>query len=73
VNPYSLSIVGTLIFIFFFFYFLGKKFDQEDNKSKFYMQSEHYDKMQYYIVKFSIEGFDKNYSFFKLYCYLIKV
>lgn len=37
------------------------------------MQSYNYDTMQYYIIKFSKEGFDKNYNLVKLYCYLLKV
>jgi len=73
VNPYSVGIVGCLIVIFSIFFFLGYRLDKEENKSKFYMKSENYDYMQYYLIKFSKEGFHKNYSLGSLYCYLIKV
>jgi len=73
VNPYSIGIVGCLILIFFIFYYLAYKFDKEENKSKFYMKSQNYDHMQYYIIKFTKEGFHKEYNFFSLYFYLIKV
>jgi len=73
VNSYSVGIVGCLILIFCIFYFLGYKFDKEDNKSLNYIKSNYNDHMQYYIIKFSKEGFHRMYNFTSLYCYLIKV
>lgn len=72
-NPYSVGIVGSLILIFFLFYYLANKYDNEDNKSKFYMKSDNFDHMQYYIIKFSKQGLNRKYNLCVLYNLLIKV
>ena len=59
--------------MFLLSYCVGYYKDMNDNKSKYYLTSENYDKAQYLIVKFHKENFQINCSFFSLYFYLVKV
>jgi len=52
---------------------IGSYKDSKDHKSLVYMNCSEYDMMQHYIIKFRKEGFEEKITFFKLFCYIVKV
>jgi len=72
VNPYSLSIVSVLILIFSISYTISWIIDKKE-KLKSFMKSPNFDIVQFYIIKFTKEGLNNDFTFLTLYKNLLKV
>jgi hypothetical protein len=59
--------------MFITYYILAKILDLIDEKSKIYMNNDHFDIKQYYLIRLTKAGFNGDISFIKLYIYIYKV
>jgi len=72
VNIYSLTTISVLLICFLICLIISCIIDRKE-KLKNFMKSKHFDIVQYYLVIFIKENFNKGFTFYKLYIHLIKV
>ncbi len=68
-----MTILGIIILMKFTMIFIGLLLDFRDYINQRFIKHQGFDINQYYVIKFSRENLDKNFKFYELYSYLIKV